>query len=146
MTPAKTLPNSLLPSFNHLWDDFFGRDFFDLDRPAHRLPAVNVQETAEAYVLEFALPGLRKEDVKIEVEQNLLTLASQSREEAETQDEAGTYTRREFRYQSFRRAFTLPDTVDKSGIHARSADGILYVTLPKREEAKVQAPRLIEIQ
>ncbi|RMG66932.1 MAG: Hsp20/alpha crystallin family protein [Bacteroidetes bacterium] len=138
MKPAKVLPNTntLFPSLNTLWEDFFGRDLFELDRPAYRLPAVNVQETPEAFVLEFALPGLRKEDVKIELDQNMLILSSEREESQSSPEGEGTYTRREFRHYSFRRAFTLPESVDSSDIRARSEDGILYVTLPKKEEAR----------
>jgi len=102
-------------------------------------PAVNVAETAEAYRLEVAAPGLTKEAFKIHVEDEVLSISS---EQPATETEGLKYVRREFGYGSFKRTFRLPKRVNVEGIEARYENGILFVHVPKREETK---PRTIQI-
>ncbi len=131
------------PNFvNRVFDDFFNGV---PTRPANygTLPAVNVRETDDDFQLELAVPGLKKEDFNVKVEEGVLTISAERKNE-ETETKEG-YTRREFRFTNFTRRFTLPETANDSEISASYTDGILAVTLPKKEEAKPQPARLIEI-
>jgi len=107
-------------------------------------PAVNVKETEEGFQVQIAAPGLKKEDFKVEINKNLLTISSAKKAEEESK-ENGKFTRREFSYQSFSRSFTLSQSIDTEKIEAKYEQGILNITLPKREEAKVKPARTVEI-
>ncbi len=137
---------SYLPS---LFDRFFNSDLMDwnltnFSGPNTTLPAVNVKETADDYILEVAAPGMSKKDFKVSFQNNVLTISSEKREEK--RDEDDNYTRREFSYQSFQRSFTVPQhNVDGEKITANYADGILCVKLPKREEVKPKPAKEIKI-
>ena len=102
-------------------------------------------ETETEYLIELASPGLKREDFKIEVDDNVLSISSEKRKEFEKNDELGKYTRKEFSFSSFKRSFTLPDTVNEDLIKANYEDGVLHLTLPKKEEALPKPKRLIEI-
>ncbi|MCE6989122.1 Hsp20/alpha crystallin family protein [Dyadobacter sp. CY323] len=125
---------------------FFGKDLLnELNTPAFSgsVPAVNVIENKEGFRIEVAAPGLQKSDFKLNLEKNQLTISAQKERKEEEVKE--NYTRREFKYNSFQRTFTLPNSVDGDKIEATYADGILSVALPKREEAKEKPARQIEI-
>ena len=122
-----------------LFDDFFNKpllDLFDggLSSRMMNLPAVNITERKDDYQVSMAAPGLKKEDFKIDVEGNLLTISSEKEEEKEEKEER--FTRQEYSYSSFERSFTLPDEVNKDKIDAHYQDGVLKLVLPKKEEAK----------
>jgi HSP20 family protein len=108
------------------------------------IPPVNVKETDKAFTVELVAPGLNKEDFSIEVNNGLLTISSEIKTE-KTEQEEGKFTRREFTQTSFKRSFTLPETVDEEAINAAYTNGILQLTLPKKEEALPKAKRAIEI-
>ncbi|UOU97658.1 Hsp20/alpha crystallin family protein [Chryseobacterium daecheongense] len=108
------------------------------------VPSVNIKETGDAYEVEVAAPGMEKNDFKVTLDGNLLTISSSKEDQREEQND--NYTRREFSYQSFQRSFQLPkDVVDQENINARYENGLLRLTIPKKEEAKKKEPRLIEI-
>ena len=107
------------------------------------VPAVNIKETDTSFGIELAAPGKKKEDFNIEIDHNVLTISSENKTEKEETE--GKYTRKEFSYSSFRRAFTLPETVNTESINATYENGVLYVALPKREEALPKPKRFIEI-
>ena len=109
------------------------------------VPAVNIKETDTNFGIELAAPGKTKEDFNIEIDHNVLTISSEEKTEKEEKDNQGKYTRREFSYSSFRRAFTLPESVNADSINATYENGVLHVTLPKREEALPKPKRMIEI-
>lgn len=138
-----------LPSVPALFDDFFSRELFNwgnnnFSSTSTTIPAVNIRETADHFDVEVAAPGMEKQDFKITLDGNLLTISSQKEHSEETRKE--NYTRREFSYRSFQRSFELPkDVVDESNINARYDNGLLHLTIPKKEEAKRKAPRMIEI-
>jgi HSP20 family protein len=142
---------TLFPTVSSLLDDFFTRDWLDstLARgtaSGSTLPAVNVMETDESFSIEVAAPGMKREDFKVELDNNLLTISSERKDSNEEKDPEGNYTRREFSYQSFRRSFTLPqEKVLGEQITAKYADGILYITIPKSERAKAKPAKQIEI-
>lgn len=108
------------------------------------VPQVNIKENEQAFELELVAPGQKKEDFNIEIENDLLTISTEAKTEKIEQEE-GKFTRREFRISSFKRAFTLPETVKADEINAAYKDGILTLTLPKKEEALPKAKRMVEI-
>ncbi len=129
---------------NHLFEDFFNIPFNELKSDfANNHPAVNVRQEADKHVIELAAPGLEKGDFDISVEKNLLTIKADKTKKDE--DEKPKYSRREFDYQSFKRVFNLPKTVDTNGIDGKYENGVLYLSLPKKEEAKEVPPKTISI-
>ena len=142
--------NNSRPMTN-LFDDFFSRDLWSYGLANNSttnttIPAVNIKETAENFEVSMAAPGMRKEDFRLELEGNQLTISSEFENQQE-QKEGERYTRREFSYQSFQRSFTLPrNVVDVEHIEATYNDGVLRLLIPKREEAKQKPPRTIEIK
>ncbi len=144
MLPMLRRTRGNVPSFI---DDFFGKDWMDSvfsDRPGISTPAVNVKETGDEFQIEVAAPGLDKNDFKVDLDNNVLTISSE-KEFKDEQKEDGRYMRREFSYTSFSRSFTLPEAVDAEKIMAKHKDGILLITIPKREEAKRKPPKKIDI-
>lgn len=141
MLPAfKT--NTYVPT---LMDQFFNNSI-----PTKRMysngyssPAINIINNDKDFVLEVAAPGLNKEDFIIELDNDILSISSELKSE---KDEAnGNYTRKEFNYQSFKRSFSVPETVDGSKIKASHKNGILSIQLPKKEEALPVPARAIKI-
>ena len=126
-----------------MWNDWLTPDWFGGTNQTHNLPAVNIREAEKEFYLEFAIPGKKKEDFNVEVDDNLLTVSMENKEEREETDKG--YTRREFNYSAFKRAFTLPETVDADKIEAKYENGILKFSLPKKQEALPKPKRLIEI-
>ena len=131
-----------------LLDDLFTTDWLggttNVNKIGFNTPAVNVKETTEGFQVELAAPGLVKEDFNIELDNDLLIISSEKKSESES-EEKGKYTRKEFSYTSFKRSFTLPETANVNKIEASYENGMLLIKLPKKEEAKVQPKRLIEI-
>ena len=103
-----------------------------------RVPAVNIAETEDEFHIELATPGLKKDDFKINVEKDQLSISVDKKEEIAENAEAKKYNRKEFNYNSFARTFTLPESADQGNIQAEYTDGILFVTIAKKEEAKIQ--------
>jgi HSP20 family protein len=142
---------NLLPSIPSLLNDFFNDNWFDSSLSNWRstgstLPAVNVKENNDSFSIEVAAPGMKREDFKLELNNHVLTISSQREENKKEKDENDNYTRKEFSYMSFQRSFTLPESkVDGEKIEARYTDGILYITVPKKEEAKVKPPKQITV-
>ena len=133
--------NVFFPSFVN---DVFGPDWFGgVDKLHRSVPAVNIKENESGYELELAIPGANKADFKVEVDNDLLTISSEGK--TENVESKENYTRKEFSYSAFKRAFTLPETVDGSRIDASYESGVLKLALPKKEEALPKPKRLIEI-
>lgn len=126
-------------------NDLFRNNFFGdlLDDNSVSTPAVNIAEGPEGYTIEVAAPGLSKNDFKVNLENNVLTISSSK--ENKKEEKNGNYTRQEFSYASFSRSFTLPESVENEKIAASYKDGILYVSIPKKDEAKVKPAREIAI-
>lgn len=132
------------PFFPSLIDDFINQDW-NLKTPGSTtLPAVNIKDLDAQFEIELAVPGMKKSDFEIEVEDGLLSISSSLEEEQVT--EKGKFTRREFSYNSFKRTFTIPESVDPSNIEAQYSDGVLQLRLPKRKEALPQPKKLIKIR
>lgn len=133
-----------------LFDRFFENDLFDWSNRNYSstnttLPAVNIKEDEDGFEVEMSAPGLDKKDFKIELNNSVLTISSEKKEENETKEDS-QFTRREFSYQSFCRSFTLPETVEDGKIVAKYENGILRLTIPKKEEAKPKPVKQIEIK
>ena len=124
----KTLVKSngnLFPAIPSLMNDFFADDWFNSSLSNWKsmgatLPAVNVKETPDAFRIEVAAPGMKRDDFKVELDNNVLTVSSQREDQFEEKDDDGNYTRREFSYQAFQRSFSLPEEkVEGDNIVAR---------------------------
>jgi HSP20 family protein len=151
----KTLvkPNgNLFPAIPSIIEDFFlMRDLIDTSNGNWKstgatLPAVNVGETNDEFTIEVAAPGMKREDFHVELDNNMLTISSNREENREGKDKTHKYSRREFSYQAFQRSFSLPENkVEGDKISARYEGGILYISVPKKEEAKVKPRKQIAI-
>lgn len=148
MTSLSKTNGQLASSMPSLLNDFFADDFFRLpfvsSRSQATLPSVNIRETDEAFQVEVAAPGMKREDFKVELDNNMLRISSERQSQENGKD--NTYLRREFSYQAFERTFELrSDYVETDKIQARYLDGILQINLPKKEQARRKAARQIKI-
>ena len=128
------------------WDDFFNDSFFNQVKSTSctgTIPAVNVSENDEGYTIEVAAPGIERKDFNLEVDNEVLTISTEQKASKEEQKQ--TFLRREFNFQTFKRSFQLPETIDHEQIKATHEAGILTLTLPKKEEEIQKAPRQIEV-
>jgi HSP20 family protein len=141
--------NEFIPGLS-LFDDFFARDLWNWNSNNNSstdttIPLVNIKETNENFEVEMAAPGMNKEDFKVELDGNVLTITSEKKSENEVKD-GERYSRREFSYQSFQRSFQLPkEVVDADKIEAKYENGVLKLVVPKKEEAKPRPPKTIQI-
>jgi len=135
---------SYVPAY---WDDFFNDNFFNQLNSTScngNHPAVNVSENDKEYSIEVAAPGIDRKAFNLEIENDVLTISTEKKENKEEQKK--NFLRREFNYQSFKRSFQLPETIDQEQIKATHDAGILTLTLPKKEEVVQNAPRQIEVK
>ncbi|WP_026898468.1 Hsp20/alpha crystallin family protein [Daejeonella oryzae] len=137
--------NALSPLFNDFFETMLHSDPFVSDRMSLRVPAANIAETDVEFIIELAVPGMRKDDFKISLDKNLLSISSDTKSENSEIDESKRYNRKEYSFSSFVRSFTLPQSSDLSKISAEYVDGILKIKVSKKEEAKMQS-REISIQ
>jgi len=141
--------NDFFPGLS-LFDDFFSKDILNWGQNNNSttnttIPLVNIKETNGNFEVEMAAPGMRKNDFKVELDGNVLTITSEKRNENEVKEDE-RYTRREFSYQSFQRSFQLPkEVVDADKIEAKYDNGVLRLVVPKKEEAKPKPPKMIQI-
>jgi HSP20 family protein len=147
MTLVKFNQHAAVPSFV---DRFFHGDPFGLseqifNQAPFNTPAVNIRETSHSYEVELAVPGRKRDDFKVSLHENVLTISGEARSEKEARDEQGKYTRLEFGVERFERSFNLPDQINDEKIGANYQDGVLKISIPKMEEAKKQQPRTIDI-
>lgn len=131
-----------------VWSDFFDNDKFFSDRWIAKelnqsLPAVNIKESGNGFSIDFAAPGYKKSDFKINVKGNVLSVNAEKQDESKEENEK--FTRQEFAYASFSRSFTLPQAVNADKIEAKYTDGILKLSIPKKEEAKAQSKKEITV-
>lgn len=135
----KSVSNFFDDVFNRNITDFFGSDF------SMSTPSVNVVETENSYRVEVAAPGLEKEDFEVSVDNGFLNISAKKEFKDEVK-EGDKYMRREFNYNSFTRSFQLPEGVKADDIAANYENGVLKITLPKKEEARIEAAKVIEIK
>jgi len=140
MLPTLTRRNFRPFYMPNLFDD----DFFSvLPGRNSSMPAVNIREDEKNYFLELAVPGMDKNDLKIDINEDVLTISAESKNESEEKNDG--YKRKEFSYTSFCRSFYIPDNVNKEKIGANYKEGILSVDLPKQEEEKSKISRQVKI-
>ncbi len=132
-------------AFDNIFNEIMNTSFNELSKNhlVSNKPAVNVIEATDHFKIELSAPGLSKEDFKIDIEKDILTIEANKTIEAV---EGQKVIKREFNFNKFKRTFRLPETIDTKSIEANFVNGILNLTLAKKEEAKEQAPRSIEIK
>ncbi len=146
MTPLKSpvLPNL----FTDKWlSDFFDNDrFFDADwmKRIQVVPAVNVKELEKGFEIEMAVPGMTKKDFNINIENGVLTIFTEKKEEKEEKEDA--YTRKEFNYSSFTRSFNLPENINPEKVEARYEDGMLRIMIAKKALTPEKPVKMIEVK
>ncbi len=135
---------------NNFFDDFFTKELFDFNNAGFAQsgitqPSVNVKDMDEGFEIQVAAPGMKKEDFTVNLERNVLTISSEKQTQNEEKDKDGNFSRREFNYSSFRRSFTLPEAVEHENIEAAYEDGLLKITVPKKEKS-TQMLKTIEVK
>jgi HSP20 family protein len=142
-TNALTKRTNVLPSFVNdffkPWNDWFDNGF----EKTLSVPAVNITENKAQYNVSVAAPGMKKDDFKIDLDGDMLTISAEKEETKEDKDKQ--YNRKEYNYSSFSRSFTLPEEVKRDKIEAKYEDGVLNLVLPKNENAKA-TPKTIAIK
>ncbi len=142
MTIIKRNLNS--PFFPDWMEDFFSTSVNPISKSGFAsVPMVNIFETDKSFKIELAIPGMNKDDVDINLENDVLNISSEKEENLE--ETAKKCTKREYFYSSFKRSFTLPKSVDKDKISAKSENGVLLIKIDKKEEEIEKSPRKIEI-
>lgn len=142
ITKAGTRMPTLFDDFFKPWNEWF--DNAGLWGKVLNIPAVNITEQKDDYLVSLAAPGMKKEDFKIDVDGNMLTISAEKEESKEEKDKK--FTRKEFNYSSFSRTFTLPEEILKEKIEAKYEDGVLKIVLPRKEEAKKPAAKQIAVK
>lgn len=138
------LPMITKRTFSPFLSNIFDDDFFPVvNSRTSSMPAVNIKEDEKNFTLELAVPGIDKKDLKIDINEDVLTISSESKNENETEKDG--YRRKEFSYTSFCRSFYIPENVNRDKIAASYKDGILSVDLPKMEEEKNKITRQVKI-
>jgi HSP20 family protein len=132
-----------------VFDEFFKpwNEWFDnsgLTGRIMNMPAVNITELKDEYMVSLAAPGLKKDDFKIDVNGNMLTISCEKEENKEEKDKK--FTRKEYSYSSFSRTFTLPEEINKERIEAKYEDGVLKIELPRKEEVKKLSAKHIAVK
>jgi HSP20 family protein len=121
-------------------DNFFDDDSFFEGFRGNALPATNIEETDDSFVVSMAVPGVDKDKLNIEVNENMLTVSAEMEERTEEDDK--NYTRKEYSYRSFKRSFALPENVKEEDIKANCENGELKITLPKSEMTVKKAKQI----
>ncbi len=139
------LPTITKRSFRPFYmPDIFNDGFFSgFADKTNSMPAVNIRENEKSYLLDLAIPGIDKKDLKIDINEDVLTISSETKNETEESNDG--YRRKEFSYSSFCRNFYIPENVNRDKIEANYKDGVLAVSLPKQEEEKNKITREIKI-
>lgn len=142
-------PKSFFSDFFSDVDRFFENDLLRMPAQIGRqfmrnMPATNIRESEKEYTIEVAAPGMAKDDFNIDIDEGMLTISSQ-KEENTTQEEEN-FTRREYNYNSFSRSFRLPESVNADDIKARYEEGVLKISVPKREEVSASNRKRVNIE
>ncbi len=131
------------PQISNWLEDIFSKDFDMVNKIKGTIPLVNIKEAKDSFVIEMAAPGMKKEDFELDLDNNILVISAKNEQNEVSKQE--NYTRREFNYCNFKRAFTLPETADVEKISAKYDAGILVISIAKKDEGKVQQKRKIDI-
>jgi len=134
------------PGFSDWLEDFFAGEVFNplIKSRVASVPMVNVYENDDSFRIEVAVPGIKKEDIKINLDNDIIKISAEI--DSEIEKEGEKCTKKEYSYKSFSRSFTMPESADAKNISAESVDGILKITIMKKEEEVVKPPREIEIK
>jgi HSP20 family protein len=145
MEDKAMLPTIAKRSFRPFYmGSIFDDDFFPvMPNNTSSMPAVNIKEDEKRFMLDLAVPGIDKKELKIDINEDVLTISSETKNESEENKDG--YKRKEFSYSSFCRSFQIPENVSKDKIEANYKDGVLSVTLPKNEEEKHKISRQVKI-
>jgi len=143
MKPILRDPDWFMTPFRRLMENFWDTEKFFDDELVRRdfMPAVNIKDDNKTFEIEVAAPGMKKEDFKVTVENGMLVIAAERKEEKEEKEV--NYTRREFAFNAFRRTFLLPENVDAEKIEAKYDNGILHLFMKKTKEL---APEVKQIK
>lgn len=143
---ALKLYHGASPALRAIFNDILGDQWYQPAGRQSAIPMLNIKETGNEYEISVAAPGFSKDDFKVSVENDVLTISSEKNEEKEETAEKGSYSRKEFWYHNFSRSLMLPQgEVDAQAITANYVNGILNISIPKKEEAKPQPVKLIPI-
>lgn len=137
-------PNRMPTVFDDLfkpWNEWF--DNAGILSRTINVPAVNITERKDKYEVSLAVPGMKKDDFKIDVDGNMLSISSEKEEKTEEKDKR--FTRKEYNYSSFNRCFSLPEEVNQDKIEAKYEEGVLKISLPRKEEAKKTTAKKIAV-
>ena len=137
----ENLAPSLFNDFFKPWDEWFDNGVW---LKSINTPSVNIIESNNHFTVTLAAPGLKKNDFKIEVEGNILTVSSETEKEEEEKD--ANYTRKEYSYSAFSRSLSLPDDINKDKVEATYQDGILKIELPRLHEKKIDNKKYIPVK
>lgn len=140
--PATVNEYDRMPYFSEMVNDFFN-GWLTPAAIRNTAPAVNIKENEKSFDLQVAAPGMKKEDFKIEVENDVLTISAERKNEQE--EKTDRYTRKEFNFTSFSRSFNLPENMETDQIKATYENGILNLSLPKKEEVVTKATKEIKV-
>ena len=143
--------NGNFPLMNTFVDDFLSKDIFDWTERnfaalGSNLPSANLKETERKLEVELAAPGMNKEDFNIEIDNNILKISCENETEHEETGNKNNYVRKEFSYHKFSRTFYLPDSADDENVEAAYDNGILTVSIPKKENNKGKTAKTILIK
>jgi len=138
LAKANERKSSVLDDFFKPWNEWFDGGLWGR---TINIPAVNIIEHKDEYMVSLAVPGMKKDDFKIDVDANMLTISSEKEENKEEKDKK--FTRKEYNYSSFRRSFTLPEEINKEKIDATYEDGVLKIALPCKEEVKKNEKHIV---
>jgi HSP20 family protein len=139
-----TLLSRRFPSLTNFFDEpFFNVDWNGNKSWLSEVPPVNIVDKGGEFDVELAVPGMKKEDFHITCENGYLTIKAEKEEKKEEKDK--NYTRREYNYNSFERSFSLPESVKADQVKAKYENGVLKLSLPKKEEAKAKSKVEVKI-
>ncbi|MGL5227653.1 MAG: Hsp20/alpha crystallin family protein [Bacteroidales bacterium] len=141
MLPSRKGTQGWLPD---VFNDFFENEMM---KTRSSMPAVNIKETPTDFSVELAAPGLTKDDYNVSVnDENHLVISVKKEEKKEEKDEKGKYLRREFAYTEFQKMLILPDNIEKDKIEAKAENGVLTITIPKKELPAPTGKKQIEVK
>lgn len=118
----------MFPSINNVLDNIFRTDY----SYGENSPAVNVSENETEFQIEYLIPGFKKEDIKVALDKNILTVSGETK--SEEREETKKHIRKEFSHSTFKRSFTIPENIDVDSLKAKHENGVLHITLPKIKE------------
>lgn len=146
MSTLATTTARMFPAFTSLWEDLLNKDLLEWDGDlTATTPSVNVRETDKDFRIELAAPGMKKDDFNIELQNNVLTISTEKKEQKEEKLE-GKFLRREYSYRAFQRSFALPENCERDSIKATYTDGILNISLNKKYVEAITTSKKIQVK